>query len=297
MGAQRHAVDQIVDAVSGPPTLDVPVPQLVNQLLSFLTALDSFVPEQVIEVLKISTPPRCPRTVLSVPQTAEQLMEVPTIISFSSLREFVEQNVDIPVPHGHVGDGGLLGFHPGKSSTASREQIVDIPAPRGGRVLHPASSSSGLQGTAIQGVFRTFPKNKKSAHLGSHSGSELLPESSPSTPAAQREEEVEVLLAVPIQLRTPAQWARLRELISASSQARRRKRKKRRKRRTPRTSSLRGRARRRQRPEMPCIMAGVYLEDCCSGLIKAGIGGYVAPRAVFPSLVCRPRMLCILAGT
>ena len=108
---------------------------------------------------------------------------------------------------------------------------------------------------------------------------------------------MEVLLAVPIQLRTPAQWARLRELINASSQARRRKRKKRRKRRTPRTSSLRGRARRRQRPEMPCIMAGMYLKDRCSGLIKAGIDGYVAPRAVFPSLFCRPRMLCILAAT
>ena len=81
--AQRHSVDQIVDAVSGPPTLDVPVPQMVNQLVSFLTALDSFVPEQVIEVPKISTPSRCPRTVLSVPQTAEQLVEVPTIISYS----------------------------------------------------------------------------------------------------------------------------------------------------------------------------------------------------------------------
>ena len=44
-------------------------------------------------------------------------------------------------------------------------------------------------------------------------------------------------------------------------------------------------------------MAGMYLEDRCSGLIKAGIDGYVAPRAVFPSLVCRPRKLCILAGT
>ena len=132
---------------------------------------------------------------------------------------------------------------------------------------------------------------------------------------------MEVLLAVPIQLRTPAQRAQLRELISASSQTRRRKRKKRRKRRTPRTSSrsLCGRARRRQRqwhvsgspgdvllravfsvvvrPVMPCIMAGMDLRDSCSGLIKAGIYGYVAPRAVFLSLVCRPRMLGILAGT
>ena len=81
--AQRHSVVQVVGAVSELPTLDVPVPQLVDQLLSFLTALDSFVPEQVIEVPKIPTLSRCPRTVLSVPQTAEQLVEVPTIISYS----------------------------------------------------------------------------------------------------------------------------------------------------------------------------------------------------------------------
>ena len=35
-----------------------------------------------------------------------------------------------------------------------------------------------------KGFFALFPKNKKSAKLGSHSGSELLRESSPSTPAA-----------------------------------------------------------------------------------------------------------------
>ena len=85
---------------------------------------------------------------------------------------------------------------------------------------------------------------------------------------------------------------------SSSSTVRKKKRKKRRKRRTPRTSSrsLCGRARRRQRPEMPCIMAGLDLQDRFSGMIKAGIHGHVAPRAVFPSLVCRPRMLGILAG-
>ena len=50
------------------------------------------------------------------------------------------------------------------------------------------------------------------------------------------------------------------------------------------------------RPEMPCIMAGMDLRDRCSSLIKAGTDGYVAPRAVFPSVVCKPRMLGILAG-
>ena len=35
-----------------------------------------------------------------------------------------------------------------------------------------------------KGFFRTFPRMKKSAKIGPRSGSELLPESSPSTPAA-----------------------------------------------------------------------------------------------------------------
>ena len=40
------------------------------------------------------------------PQKAEQLVEVPTIASVSSLRALVEQNEDIPVPRGR---GGLIG--------------------------------------------------------------------------------------------------------------------------------------------------------------------------------------------
>ena len=85
---------------------------------------------------------------------------------------------------------------PGQSSTAysgadfpaaTAEQNVDIPVPRGDRTLHPASSSSVLPVTANQGVFNTFPRGKKSARSGSHSGSELLPESSSSTPALLHE--------------------------------------------------------------------------------------------------------------
>ena len=44
------------------------------------------IPEQVIEVPKISSPSRhCRRRVRFAEQTAEQLVEVPTIISYSSL--------------------------------------------------------------------------------------------------------------------------------------------------------------------------------------------------------------------
>ena len=43
--------------------------------------------------------------------------------------------------------------------------------------------------TLVKGFFRTFPRVKKSPKLGSHSGSELLPESSPSTLSAHQMEE------------------------------------------------------------------------------------------------------------
>ena len=43
-----------------------------------------------------------------------------------------------------------------------------------------------LVNTLVKGFFRTFPRVKKSPKLGSHSGSELLPESSPSTLSAHQ---------------------------------------------------------------------------------------------------------------
>ena len=52
---QRHTVHQILDAIS--PTLDVPVPRREEQLVAaVLTHFDFLLPEQVIEVLKISLP-------------------------------------------------------------------------------------------------------------------------------------------------------------------------------------------------------------------------------------------------
>ena len=74
-----------------------------------------------------------------------------------------------------VSSGGLLGSSSSRSPTGVDER-TDEPG---------------------EGVFRTFHQNKKSAKLGSHSWSELLPESSPSTRAAQLEDSVE--------------WVRLRE--------------------------------------------------------------------------------------
>ena len=112
---------------------DVPVPQMMEHLpniLQFFAAL-SPVPEQVIAVPKILPHDVPPRRVCRDTQLAEQLVEVPTILTPSFLRML--QNVDTPVPHGGRGaSGGLQGFLPGHFSSAPVEQTVDIPAPRSG---------------------------------------------------------------------------------------------------------------------------------------------------------------------
>ena len=95
--------------------LDAPVPQTVEQLPDVLRFFDSLttVSEQVIEVPKI-LPEDVPfRAVLRDPQLAEQLVEVPTIVSCSWLQLRVDQNVDIPVPGRGGRISGLQGFPPG----------------------------------------------------------------------------------------------------------------------------------------------------------------------------------------
>ena len=71
------------------------------------------VPEQVIEVPKILLD-----AVLRDPQLVEQLVEVPTIVSYSWLQLRMEQNVDIPVPGRGGRIAGLQGFLSRQSSTA-----------------------------------------------------------------------------------------------------------------------------------------------------------------------------------
>ena len=69
--------------------LDAPVPQTGEELVHFFRSLDTQLPvEQVIDVPKISDDSIQPRLVdrdLRFPQTVEQLVEVPTILSFASL--------------------------------------------------------------------------------------------------------------------------------------------------------------------------------------------------------------------
>ena len=203
---QRHCVEHLAEVCPFVQILDadVPVPLLVDQYAAIwnmeedaLVAADHLdrdfqVPELVIEVPKISLDVIPLRTLVPEPQLAEQLVEVPTIVSFSSLQLIMEQNVDIPVPQGGGRHADLQGFLRGQSSTGA-EQIVDIP---GGGLHRPGQSSSSADEPG-EGVFRTFPQIKKSAKLASHSGSELPPHPSSSTAAAQLEGSVE--------------WVRLRE--------------------------------------------------------------------------------------
>ena len=122
------------------------------------------------------------RAVLRDPQLAEQLVEVPTIVSYSWLQLRMEQTVDIPVPGRGGRSSGLQGFLPGQGSTAllsfeeriserTVEQTVDPPG-GGLQDFRPGLSSSSSYFPAGvpealdepgQGFFffALFPKFKK----------------------------------------------------------------------------------------------------------------------------------------
>ena len=88
--------------------LDVPVPQMGEQLpniVQFFAAQLPVVAEPVIEVPKILPHDVPLRRWCRETQLAEQLVEVPTVLSYSSLQQLiVEQTVDISVP-GRAGGG------------------------------------------------------------------------------------------------------------------------------------------------------------------------------------------------
>ena len=103
-------------------------------------------------------------------QLAEQLVEVPTILSFSLLQLIMEQNVDIPVPGGGGRNAGLQGFLPEECfSEQIVEQIVDIPG-GGLQDFRPGQSSfssshfpAGFLVTQMnlgKGVFALSPQKK-----------------------------------------------------------------------------------------------------------------------------------------
>ena len=170
----RRTVEQIVDSSPGLSIIDVPVPQMVDQLVDVLNIIERSVPavaEQVIEVPKILLQDQIPqRTVLCEPQLAEQL-EVPTVVSQSFFQQqFAEQNVDISVPgaRGLLDGGGLRGFLPEQSPTGRR--WLD----GGGLQFFPQGQGS----SALR--FVAYPPAKKSARVATHSSAEVGAHSSSS---------------------------------------------------------------------------------------------------------------------
>ena len=98
---QKHTVEQLADVVPMVQILDSPVPQTVEQLLEVFRLLDTQMPvEQAIAVPKTSLDPIPQRSVDLAPEMVEQLVEVPTVLTLSSLQQTAEQIVDIPVPGG-----------------------------------------------------------------------------------------------------------------------------------------------------------------------------------------------------
>ena len=172
---ERHIVEDPSVLAPIMQILDAPVPQMVDTALDFFRRLDLPVAEQVIDVPMISSSSSCPsRAALSEPLMVEQLVEVPTIISYSSLqpslfgeafkaflkdkvqKRVVEQAVDFPVPGGGGPSSGLQGLPQGQGSTAVfGAENVDTPVPhgRGGGArgsLHGLSQGQGS--TAVRGA-------------------------------------------------------------------------------------------------------------------------------------------------
>ena len=143
---ERHFVEHLAEFAPVVQILDAPVPQMDGDVTDTLRILDFPVAEQVNDVPKISCSPCPSRSLVPEPQSAEQLVEVPTVLSPTRIAlRIAEQIVDTPVPRGRG-----QGFLPEQSSTAisssgtrtferTEEQMVDI-SPGGG--LDQGSSSS-----------------------------------------------------------------------------------------------------------------------------------------------------------
>ena len=111
----RHVMEDLGSVCPFVQILDLPVPQMVRDVTDTLLILDFPIAEQVIEVPKISCSPCPSRSLVPEPLSAEQLVEVPTVLSPTRIAlRIAEQIVHTPVPRGR-GQGSL----PGQSTTAA----------------------------------------------------------------------------------------------------------------------------------------------------------------------------------
>ena len=141
-------MEHLADLAPRVQILDAPVPQTEEELVHFFEFLGA---QRLVDYLR-------------PPQMAEQLTEVPTVLTLSSLQQqTVEQIVDFRVPLGR--GRRFQGSLSEQDTTAfGGADHIDTPVPRGG--LHdflpdPGASSAVSLDELGQGVFRTFPRSKK----------------------------------------------------------------------------------------------------------------------------------------
>ena len=154
--------------------LDALVLQMVEQLPNVIQFFATHLPvvaEPVIEVPK-TLPDRVPQRFVErhPPQNAEQSVEVPTIVSYSSLQGIAEQIADIPVPPGRGGWRGFEDLPPGQDSTAfGGAEHVAIPVPGGS--FHVLPDPGGSQSSAVsreeagQGFFSDSSLGQKKSEV------------------------------------------------------------------------------------------------------------------------------------
>ena len=180
---QRHAVEHLADLAPLVQILDAPVPQMVDNVMYAFRLLDRPIAEQVIEVPKISCSPCPSRVPILVPQMAEQLVGVPTVLTPTRIAlRIAEQIVNTPVPRRRG-----QGFLPEQSSTATSSylerisertvaQIVDI-SPSGVGLGQGSSSSARSAEEDFSGFFFALfhmEKGQVSADLPRHVSSWTL---------------------------------------------------------------------------------------------------------------------------
>ena len=109
---QRHVVEQLADIAPMVQILDSPEPQMVAQLLEVFRLLDTQLPdEQAIFVPKISCSPSPSRFRVPEPQSAEQLVEVPTVLTPTRIAlQIAEQIVDTPLEEDEDSSDELLEY-------------------------------------------------------------------------------------------------------------------------------------------------------------------------------------------
>ena len=160
---QRHVAEQVLYA----PVvhiLDAPMPQTGDQLIVAFRSLDNLMADQVIAVPKISCPSHAGRAALREPQIVEQLVEVPTVLTYSFIQQrTAEHIIDLPVPRTRGLHGGLQVSPPSQVTQRTAEQITDFPVRRtgtGGGLQGSSSGQGSAQRTVEQNVDITVPRTR-----------------------------------------------------------------------------------------------------------------------------------------